>query len=129
VLSSAPGFQDDTWYSIPENSTIQVQVVDAGHPITQGLPANWTTYGFWKYGYDIEDYVGYTTDGSANLATADGNAGGLSARSEGAGRLAYIGWNVSGALATSEDLTVLRQAIEWAGQCEVPVELQSFDVE
>jgi hypothetical protein len=124
-----PGFQSNTWYSIPENSTIDVQVIDAGHPITQGLPANWVTYGFWKYGFDSEDYVGYTTDGSANLAQADGNPGGLAARSEGAGLLAYIGWNVYGSFATSEDLTVLRQAIEWAGQCAVPVELQSFDVE
>ncbi len=124
-----PGFQSNTWYSIPEGSTIEVDVVDASHPITQGLPGNWTTFGFWKYGFDIEDYVGYTTDGSANLAMADGNPSGLSARDEGAGRLAYIGWNVYGSFATPEDLTVLRQAIEWAGQCEVPVELQSFEVE
>ncbi len=123
-----PGFQSNAWYSIPEDSTIAVAVVDVGHPITQGV-TDWTTFGFWKYGFDIEDYVGYATDGSDNLATADGNPGGLAARSEGAGRLVYIGWNVSGPLATSEDLTILRQAIEWAGQCEVPVELQSFDVE
>jgi hypothetical protein len=106
-----------------------VTVVDAGHPITQGVPGSWATVGFWHYGIPGGEYTGWVTDPDPNLARISGMDRGLSARPEGAGRVVYIGWNVYGPDATVDDLTILRQAIEWAGQCSVPVELESFDAE
>lgn len=112
-----PGHQENDWNDIAEGAPVQVQIVDAGHPITQGLPAGWTSLGFWRYGFSEEDYYGWVTDPDANLAQVEGVDRALSARTEGAGRLVYIGWNVYGPEATAPDATVLRQAIEWAGQC------------
>lgn len=112
-----PGFQDNDYESIPEDTPVALAIVDAGHPITQGLPAGWTSLGFWHYDTGGSDYYGWVDDPDLNLATIEGVDRGLSARTEGAGRLVYIGWNVYGPDAEPEDLTILRQAIDWAGQC------------
>lgn len=109
-------FQANSWADIAEAQAVQIDVVDAGHPITQGLPASWTTRGFWSYDPG-GDYIGWVTDPDPNLASVDGNVRGLSARTEGSGRLVYVGWNVYGSYATSEDLAVLGNSIAWAGQC------------
>ena len=114
-----PGFQANDYDTLTEGASIEVEVVDGGHPITQGLPAQWTTRGFWRYGYDVEDYVGWVEDPDANLGRADGHDLALATRAEGAGRLAYVGWNVYGSEATAPDLAVLSNAIQWAGQCQV----------
>ncbi len=53
-----PGFQPNTFQSVTEGSTHTVDIIDASHEITQGVPSSWTTFGFWRYGFDVEDYIG-----------------------------------------------------------------------
>jgi len=117
------GFQPNDYQGIAEGASVNVEIVDAGHPITAGLPASWTTLGFWRYGYDDEDYYGWVTDPDPNLARVEGVDRALSARAEGAGRVVYMGWNVYGSEALSYDTAALAQAIAWAGQCSVGIEV------
>jgi hypothetical protein len=126
-----PGIQSNQWLDIGTGYPPQtVTVVDGSHPILTGLPASWTTLGFWHYDPGVtDDYIGWVTDADPNLAQIESNDRGLSARAEGSGRVVYVGWNVYGSAASANDLTVLANAIEWAGQCTVPVELQSLTVD
>lgn len=126
-----PDLQTNTFLDIGTGYPPQtVTVVDASHPITAGLPASWPTLGFWHYEPGVpQDYIAWVTDPDPNLAQIAGNDRGLSARAEGSGRVVYVGWNVYGSAASPDDLTVLANAIEWAGQCTVPVELQSLTVD
>lgn len=118
------GFQDNDYASIAEGASIQVEVVNGAHPLTQGLPAQWSGNGFWRYDVPEEDYVGWVTDPDPNLVRADGHDFALSTRTEGAGHLVYIGWNVYGSQATASDLTLLQNAIGYA--C-APVAQQTAD--
>jgi hypothetical protein len=131
VSDWGPGIQSNQWLDLGTGYPPQtVTVVDASHPITDGLPASWTTLGFWHYDPNVlDDYIGWVTAADPNLAQIAGNDRGLSARAEGSGRVVYVGWNVYGSAASSDDLTVLANAIEWSGQCTVPVELLSVSVE
>jgi hypothetical protein len=131
VSDWGPDIQNNSWLDIGTGYPPQtVTVVDGAHPITTGLPASWSTLGFWHYDPNVpEDYIGWVTDADPNLAQIAGNDRGLSARAEGSGRVVYVGWNVYGSAASPDDLSVLANAIEWAGQCTVPVELQSLSVE
>lgn len=129
ISDHGPDIQPNQFLNLGDTNPAQtVTVVDAGHPIVAGVSGTWQTFGFWHYGIP-DDYLGYVTDADPNLAQISGNDRGLSARAEGAGRVVYIGWNVYGADATADDLTILKQAIEWSGNCSVPVELMSFIVE
>jgi hypothetical protein len=119
-----PGFQANAWVDIAEGAPIQVEVVNASHPLTQGLPAQWTSNGFWRYDVSEADYVGWVIDPDPNLARADGHDFALSTRTDGAGNLVYIGWNVYGSQATATDLVVLQNAIGYA--C-VPAAPQTAD--
>jgi hypothetical protein len=131
VSDWGPDIQSNAWLNIGTGYPPQtVTVVDGSHPITDGLPASWTTLGFWHYDPSSpDDYIGWVTAADPNLAQIAGNDRGLSARAEGTGRVVYVGWNVYGSAASPDDLTVLANAIEWAGQCTVPVELLSVSVE
>ncbi|MCK5378555.1 MAG: hypothetical protein KAJ78_04090 [Acidobacteria bacterium] len=129
ISDHGPDLQINSWTNVGAGNPPQtVTVVDAGHPIAAGVSGSWQTFGFWHYGI-TDDYIGWVTDPDPNIAQISGNDRGLSARAEGAGRVVYIGWNVYGTDATADDLTILRQAIEWSGNCSVPVELMSFIVE
>jgi len=129
ISDHGPNLQANSWIDLGAGNPPQtVTVVDGGHPIVAGVSGTWQTFGFWYYGYS-SDYIGYVTDPDPNIAQISGNDRGLSARPEGAGRVVYIGWNVYGSAAAADDLTILRQAIEWSGNCSVPVELMSFIVE
>lgn len=124
-----PDIQANSFSNLGAGNPLQtVTVVDAGHPIAAGVSGSWQTFGFWHYGM-TDDYIGWVTDPDPNIVQIGVLARGLSARAEGAGRVVFIGWNVYGADATADDLTILRQAIEWSGNCSVPVELMSFMVE
>jgi hypothetical protein len=125
-----PGFQANLWLEVASGSAQTVTIVDAAHPITAGVPASWSTFGFWNNDPTVtQDYVGWVTDADPNLAQISGNDRGLSARAEGSGRVVYVGWGVYGPAATANDLTILANAITWAGQCAVPVGLQTFAAE
>ncbi|MBI5632847.1 MAG: carboxypeptidase regulatory-like domain-containing protein [Nitrospirae bacterium] len=119
-----PSLMPNYYAGVPEGATQNIEIVDAGHPITSGLPASWISRGFWAYGHTIEDYIGWATStGDPNIVRAGGYDKALSAKAEGIGKLVYIGWNVYGPLATAEDLTILQQAINWAGGPGVAVQL------
>jgi len=119
-----PGLMPASWTSVSEGSPQTIEIVDASHPITAGLPPSWLGRGFWAYGYFSGDFIGRATSaGDPNIVRAGGYDKALSARAEGSGRLVLIGWNVYGPSATTEDLTVLQQAINWAGEagtCTLP---------
>lgn len=108
------GLQENDYVAIAEGASIQVEVVNASHPLTQGLPSSWTSNGFWRYDVPESDYVGWVTDPDPNLARADGHDFALSARVEGLGRMVYLGWNVYGPQASASDLIALQNAIGWA---------------
>ena len=102
---------------IAEGAHITVNV-NGAHPITTGLPASWTTRGFWRYGYLPEDYVGWSTDTTLPSLVSESGAANqprlLVANSLGNGRAAYVGWNVYGPDAGANDLAILRNTISWA---------------
>jgi hypothetical protein len=123
-----PDLQPNTWAAVADGEPQTAEVVDSAHPITELVAASWDTLGFWAY-QPGADYVGWVTDPDPNLVRVGGRDRALSARAEGAGRVVYVGWNVYGSLATADDLTILGEAISWAGRCAVPVTLQSFTVE
>jgi uncharacterized repeat protein (TIGR01451 family) len=107
----------NNWASVVEGASVTINV-DTAHPITAGLPASWTTYGFWRYGYTAEDYVGWSTDtslpslASTTIPTAQSRV--LVATSIGSGKAVYLGWNVYGPDAGPNDLAVFRNALVWA---------------
>ena len=83
--------------------------LDGAHPILTGLDASWTTLGFWNYAIGTS-YVGWATAipglADAEVLTIQYNE--LLAVS---GTDIYIGWNVYGADATSNDLLLLRNSM------------------
>ncbi len=109
-----PDLMANSWKSVAADSPQTVEILDGSHPITSGLPATWTSLGFWTHSGG--DYLGWVT-ADPILARVGGEDGALSARAEGNGRLVYIGWNVYGSVATAEDVEVLERSIDWAGQC------------
>ena len=73
------------------------------------------TRGFHAYGYTPSDFIGWTNaTGDADMASVNGHSSALSAQAVGAGHEVYIGWNVYGPLATTDDLRVFQRSIEWA---------------
>jgi len=125
-----PNFQANEYLEVASGAAQTVTVVDAAHPITAGVPASWSTFGFWTNDPTVpEDYIAWVTAADPNLAQISGHDRGLSARAEGAGRVVYVGWGVYGPAATANDLTILTNAVTWAGQCAVPVGLQTFAAE
>jgi hypothetical protein len=110
-----PGFIPYNYVSVTEGSPQTIEVIDSSHPITAGLPSSWTGRGFWVYG-SSDDFLGWDSNaGDPNIIRAGGYDRALSAKTEGSGRLVYIGWNVYGSAATANDVRVLMQAITWAG--------------
>jgi hypothetical protein len=121
-----PNLISNSWQDVAQGSNQTVQVTDGTHPITSGLPASWVSRGFWAYNCPGGCYLGFATGGSG-LASAGGNASSLAVSTSGLGRLVYIGWNVYGNLATSEDVAVLDRAVQWAGQCSSSTSIDCAD--
>jgi hypothetical protein len=100
--------------------TIQV---DAVHPITSGLPASWSSLGYWHYALS-GSYLAWSFDTSLpSLASEVGVAHQtrvLVAQQLGLGRAVFIGWNVYGSDASTNDVALLRNALHWAAGATPP---------
>lgn len=109
-----------SWVSPGTNITM---ALDAAHPITTGLPASWSSHGFWYYAGG--DYVGWSTDTNmpslARETAVVNQSRVLTASPLGSGRAVYMGWNVYGPEASLYDVAALRNAILWAGGAVSPV--------
>lgn len=105
----------------PSDTPLTIDVANFRSPLTRGLPPSWTGLGFHTYAYAPSDFVGWVTDvGSPNLISA--KYGTLRDRAVtvtefGDGRAAYIGFNVYGSKAGAQDKQVLKNAIDWTGDC------------
>jgi hypothetical protein len=106
----------NAWSSVADSTPLTVGV-NAAHPITAGLPASWSTYGFWHY-WSGFDYYGWSTDTAltslVSLTAPASQARLLVANAMGLGKAVYIGWNVYGPDASPSDVSLLRNAILWA---------------
>jgi uncharacterized repeat protein (TIGR01451 family) len=109
----------NTWSSIFRGANITLSLGTA-HAITAGLPAFWTSHGFWHYGGSSSEYVGWSTDGSlpslASEVSVVQQSRVLVANELGAGRAVYVGWNVYGPDASTNDITLLRNALQWVAK-------------
>ena len=87
--------------------------IDGAHPILTGLAASWTTLGFWNYHHSSENsYIGWVTSISG-LADAEILGTPYNEVLAATATDIYIGWNVYGAEATSNDLQLLSNSIEF----------------
>ncbi len=118
----------NAFQSIPQGQTIDISVTGA-HPILTGLPASWTTQGFWFNDPSVsEDYIGFA---NAGTGLADGETGGSQFSNilavDGSSDI-YIGWNVFGDAATAEDVALVCNSVEFlvngsvTGDCGVAVQ-------
>jgi uncharacterized repeat protein (TIGR01451 family) len=119
-------FFANDYEAIGEGTSVTVTVDNAAHPVCQGLPGSWTTRGLWSYGYGSYDYVGWVTDTSKpSIASvqADGydlHYRGVSATYLGAGKAVYLGFNVYGDLAGSNDKLLFKNALDWVARPDCP---------
>jgi regulator of replication initiation timing len=129
-ISDWPNWFPNSYESITEHSTVTVTLVSS-HPITEGLPDSWTATGFWYYGYDPEDYVGWCTNATLpNIANVDGHNGTVTVQEVGSGRAVFLGFNVFGHAASVYSKELLARAILWSAKVEVPTleELLGIDL-
>lgn len=105
----------NTFRGIAGGTSISLNV-DAAHPLTTGLDSNWNSLGFWRYGVS-QDYIGWSEDVSLPSLVSETSFTQdrlLVADEIALGRAVYIGWNVYGQDAGSNDLRALNNALEWA---------------
>lgn len=106
----------NAWMSLTQGTIVTISL-DTAHPITTGLPASWTTYGFWHYGLLGDDYLGWGIETNlpslVRAVSPTSQSRLLVADSLGNGRAVYIGWNVYGVDAGPNDVSLLRNAILW----------------
>lgn len=107
----------NNWVGIADNANINI-LLNEPHPITSGLPPTWSSKGFWFYGSVGSDYVGWSDDTSlpslASETRLANHSRVLVANTLGEGRAVFIGWNVYGPAAHTNDVTLLRNALSWA---------------
>ncbi len=114
IQISDHGDLQSVFYGMNENTPVTVALVGT-HPILAGVDQQWTSRGFWAYGY-TDDFVAEVMDeGFTALASAT-----ESSRSHGAAlaihesmECVFIGWNVIGSLATENDTKVLKNALDY----------------
>jgi hypothetical protein len=121
----ANGYESQT-----SGTPLTITVIDAGHPLTEGLPASWTGLGFWAYDWG-SDALGWATD-PAYPNLIEGSYGTPQPRTVtgadvGPGRAVYIGINTYGPLASDNDKRVLSNAISWSGGALVAVQIPVLD--
>jgi chaperonin cofactor prefoldin len=129
-ISDWPNWFPNSYESITKNSTVTVTLVSS-HPITEGLPDSWTATGFWYYGHDPVDYVGWCTNATLpNIANVDGHNGTVTVQEAGSGRAVFLGFNVFGHAASVYSKELLARAILWSAKVEVPTleELLGIDL-
>jgi len=107
---------------ISEGNTVTVTITDSSHSLAAGLPASWVGRGFWAYGYDGTDYVGWSSGydevGTLQAAGYPLRNEGISVTTHGSGRAVYFGFNVYGAAAGPNELQLLINAINWVAQVQ-----------
>jgi chaperonin cofactor prefoldin len=119
-ISDWPNWFPDSYVSITEHSNVTVTLASR-HIITDGLPSSWTATGFWYYGYDGEDYIGWCTNATLpNIASVDGHDRTVTAQEVGPGRAVYLGFNVFGNAASVYSKELLARAIFWSAKVQVP---------
>lgn len=81
------------------------------HPIFGGVGSTWTTNGAYSYGSTWLDLVGYSATDSYANATFNGTTytGALAV----SGTEMFVGWNIFGSLATTQDLRILDNSIQF----------------
>jgi hypothetical protein len=108
------------WEYVAINTTIPITLVTAFPGLTDGLISGWTAYGFYCYGWDSSDAVGWVTDtGYTNIVNADGYDRACTAAEVGSGRAVYIGWNVYGPKADANSLRLFENALRWVCPCNI----------
>jgi hypothetical protein len=108
----------NSYTSIPDFTPVTLTLVGP-HPITEGLPDSWTTYGFWYYGYSPSDFVGWSTNTSLpNIANVDGHDRAVTVEEVGPGRAVYLGFNVFGSAADVYSKAVFVRSILWSTKVE-----------
>jgi chaperonin cofactor prefoldin len=119
-ISDWPNWFPSSYASIPEHSNVTVTLASR-HIITDGLPSSWTATGFWYYGYDFEDYIGWSTNATLpNIANVDGHDRAVTAQEVGPGRAVYLGFNVFGNASSVYSKELLARAILWSANVQVP---------
>jgi hypothetical protein len=117
-ISDWPNWFPNSYVSITEHSTVTLTLISP-HPITEGLPDSWTTTGFWYYGYDTEDYVGWCTNATLpNIANVDGHDRAVTVEEVGPGRAVFLGFNVFGYAADVYSKGLFARAILWSAKVE-----------
>lgn len=104
----------NSFASIEANTSVQITLLGS-HPITKGVDATWSTFGFWLYDPSVlQDYVGWGTSGTqaslANVSVGAVDQNGTLAVND-TNTSVYIGWNVYGSRATFNDKKVLDNSI------------------
>ena len=118
-ISDWPTWFSETWVSITEHSNVTVTLASP-HLITEGLPDSWNATGFWYYGYDFEDYIGWCTNVTLpNIANVDGHDRAVTVQEVGPGRAVYLGFNVFGYAADVYSKKLFERAILWSAAVSV----------
>jgi hypothetical protein len=108
----------NSFQNIVGGTSVTVTIEDINHPVAEGLPNSWTTYGFWRYGLST-DYCGWSTSASSTSiagAQASGDpyhTKGVAVDSMGEGRLGYAGHCIYGSDASSFDEQLFENLIFW----------------
>jgi len=119
-ISDWPDWFQETYVNIPEHSNVTVTLASR-HIITDGLPSSWTATGFWYYGYDGADYIGWSTNATLpNIANVDGHDSAVTAQEVGPGRAVYLGFNVYGNGSSVYSKELFARAILWSANVQVP---------
>ena len=116
-----PQWFPDTWEGAAAGTPLNIEVVDASHPLMDRLPASWVGLGFWAYDWPGSNAVGWVTDVNyPNLLAAGYGAihdRAVTYQEVGLGRAVYLGVNVYGYSAGENDKQLLENAITWSGDC------------
>ncbi len=113
-ISDWPNWFPNSFASITENSTVTLTLISP-HPITEGLPDSWNATGFWYYGFDSADYVGWCTNATLpNIANVDGHDRAVTVEEVGPGRAVFLGFNVFGYAADVYSKRLFERAILWS---------------
>jgi hypothetical protein len=113
-ISDWPNWFPNSWEPITEHSNVTVTLV-SHNSMTEGLPDSWTATGFWYYGYDDEDYVGWCTNATLpNIANVAGHDRAVTVQKVGSGSAVYLGFNVFGYAADVYSKRLFERAIMWS---------------
>ena len=124
-IESGKGFIQNgdwfNWFPIAYENTgsnaINMEIVDAEHPLANNLPDTWEANGFWHYNGD--GYLGWVTDDSfSNIARGNqpdslANDRVVTADQIGEGFAVYLGINIFGSEAGEESIQLFSNALQY----------------